>query len=78
MRDEVFIERAKICYDHLLELEPNHLPSLNNLATLYSVRDNREQAIPILRRIVEIKPQSKEDEDLITSARSQLQELETI
>jgi tetratricopeptide (TPR) repeat protein len=78
VRDEVFVERAKICYDHLLELEPDHIPSLNNLATLYSVRDERGQAIPLLKRIIGIEAKTDDEKALIASAKSQLSELESI
>jgi tetratricopeptide (TPR) repeat protein len=78
VRDEVFVERAQICYDHLLELVPDHLPSLNNLATLYSVRDERDQAVPLLKRILTIEAGNDDEKKLIASARSQLQELESI
>ena len=75
-RDAVFIRKAEICYDHVLELDPDHLATLNNLATLYSMRDDRDQAITTLRRILAIDPQNDEDQRLVENARSQLKELE--
>ncbi len=77
-RDEVFVERAQICYDKVLEHDANHLPSLNNLATLYSMRDNREAAVPLLKRIVEITPETEEEKHIVAAAQQQLDELESI
>lgn len=78
VRDEVFVERAQICYDLVLEQVPDHIPSLNNLATLYSVRDAKDQAIPLLERIIAIEPKTDDEKTLIASARSQLDDLESI
>jgi len=78
VRDEVFVEKAQICYDRVLELEPEHLPSLNNLATLYAMRDQDDQAIELLRRIVQIEPKDDEQRRIIEKANDQLTELESI
>lgn len=77
-RDHVFLSKAQICYGRVLELDPEHLPSLNNLATLYSMRDSREEAVPLLRRIVSIEPKDEDERQLVAAARAQLEELESI
>ncbi len=76
VRDEVFVEKAKICYDRVLELEPQHLPSLKNLATLYAMRDERDLARDYLRRVLEVAPKDDGDKALLDEARQQLAELE--
>lgn len=77
-RDHVFLSKAQICYGRVLELDPEHLPSLNNLATLYSMRDNRDEAVPLLKRIVAIEPKGEDERQLVAEARAQLEELESI
>lgn len=74
-RDEIYVEKARICYDHVLDIEPNHLPSLNNLATLYSMRDDSEAAIGYLNRILEVEPSSDVERHIQSEAREQLKEL---
>lgn len=76
VRDEVFVNKAKICYDRVLELDPRHLPSLKNLATLYAMREERDLARDYLRRLLEVEPQSDDDKALIEEARQQLAELQ--
>lgn len=77
-RDEVWTEKAKRCYDRVLELDPKHTPSLKNLATLYAMRDERDLAVELLKRLVAIEPGDDLDRALITEARAQLAELESI
>ncbi|MBL4846547.1 MAG: hypothetical protein JKY65_13555, partial [Planctomycetes bacterium] len=74
-RDSIYVEKARICYDHVLDLEPNHLPSLNNLATLYSMRENRDAAIGYLERILATEPSTDVERHLMAEARDQLKEL---
>lgn len=76
VRDEVFVEKAKICYDRVLELEPQHLPSLKNLATLYAMREERDLARDYLRRVLEVPPKDEGDKALLDEARQQLAELQ--
>ncbi len=71
-RDEIYVEKARICYDHVLDLEPNHLPSLNNLATLYSMRDDSEAAKAYLNRILEVEPSTDVERHILVE---QLKEL---
>lgn len=78
VRDEVFVEKAKLCYDRVLELDPKHLPSLKNLATLYAMRDERDLAKDYLRRIIAADAQDDGDRTLVAQARAQLAELESI
>lgn len=78
VRDEIFVEKAKICYDHVLELDPKHLPSLRNLATLYAMRDERDVAKEYLTRILAISPADDNEKALVDQARQQLEELESI
>jgi tetratricopeptide (TPR) repeat protein len=78
VRDEVFVEKAKICYDRVLELDARHLPSLKNLATLYAMRDERDLAMDYLRRIIGAEAQDDGDRALVAQARQQLSELESI
>ena len=77
-RDEVFIEKAKLCYDKVLELQDDHLPSLNNLATLYAMRDERDLAIEILERMLKVNAETDEDKKCLASAQKQLEELKSI
>ncbi|HBP22301.1 MAG TPA: hypothetical protein DEA08_31525 [Planctomycetes bacterium] len=77
-RDEIFLEKARICYDSVLNLEPDHLPSLNNLATLYSMRDDSERAIDYLERIVAATPADDREKALIAEAQVQLDELKSL
>ncbi len=77
-RDEVLVEKAKLCYDRVLEAVPQHLPSLKNLATLYAMRDERDLAAGYLRRLIEVAPQDDEDRELIAEAKAQLAELESV
>ena len=74
-QDEIFLEKARVCYDHVLDLDSVHLPSLNNLATLYSMRDDRESAIAYLERIVAAEPRNDAERQLAADARTQLTEL---
>lgn len=74
-QDEIYLEKARLCYDHVLDLDPLHMPSLNNLATLYSMRDDRESAITYLERIVSAEPRSDVERHLAADARVQLAEL---
>ncbi|MGE0712281.1 MAG: tetratricopeptide repeat protein [Planctomycetota bacterium] len=74
-RDEIFLEKARICYDRVLDAEPNHLASLNNLATLYSMREDRPTAIGYLERLVAIEPQDDDEKAMIAAAQEQLEEL---
>jgi len=74
-RDEIYVEKARICYDHVLDIEPNHLPSLNNLATLYSMRDDSEAAKGYLNRILEVEPSTDVERHILAEAREQLKEL---
>jgi tetratricopeptide (TPR) repeat protein len=78
VRDEIFVEKAKICYDHVLELDPKHLPSLRNLATLYAMREERDVAKEYLTRILAITPADDNEKGLVDQARQQLEELESI
>lgn len=77
-RDEVYAVRAKVCYDRVLEQEPEHLAALNNLATLHSMRDERDLAIEYLRRMLSIAPQDDQDKRYLENAKGQLAELESI
>ena len=77
-RDEIYLEKARICYDSVLNLEEDHLPSLNNLATLYSLREDRERAIDYLERIVAATPADEREQELIAEARVQLDELKSL
>lgn len=77
-RDEVWTERAQRFYDRVLELDPKHTPSLKNLATLYAMRDERDLAADVLRRLVALEPQDDLDRTLIAEAKAQLTELESI
>lgn len=77
-RDEVWAVRAKICYDRVLEQDPESLAALNNLATLHAMRDERDLAAELLRRMLAIAPQDEQDKKYLDGARSQLQELESI
>ena len=77
-RDEVFTEKARICYDRVLEQDAEHLPSLNNLATLASMRDNREEAMRILQQIVGIAPKGPDDQAIVAAAREQLADIDSI
>lgn len=78
VRDEIFIGKAKRCYDRVLELDPKHLPSLRNLATLYAMRDERDVAKEYLTRILAITPADEAERGLVDQARQQLEELESI
>lgn len=78
VRDEVYVGKARRCYDHVLELEPQHLPSLKNLATLYAMRDERDVAAAYLRRLLEIAPRDDGERDLVAEARQQLSELGSV
>ncbi|MBX3472583.1 MAG: hypothetical protein KF878_37505, partial [Planctomycetes bacterium] len=75
VRDEVFVEKAKICYDRVLERDPRHLSSLKNLATLYAMREERDLARDYLRRLLEVAPQDDGERQLLDEARQQLAEL---
>ncbi|MCO5167343.1 MAG: hypothetical protein M9894_13420 [Planctomycetes bacterium] len=75
VRDEVFVEKAKICYDRVLEREPRHMASLKNLATLYAMREERDLARDYLRRLLEVAPQDDGERQLLEEARQQLAEL---
>ena len=77
-RDEVFVEKAKHCYDKVLEVREDHLASLNNLATLYAMRDERDLAIEILERMLTISPEDDEDKKFLSQAQGQLDELKSI
>jgi tetratricopeptide (TPR) repeat protein len=77
-RDEVFVEKAKVCYDKVLEIRENHLPSLNNLATLYAMRDERDLAVEILERMLTITPAEDADKKYLDEAKNQLEELKTV
>lgn len=77
-RDEEWAARAKVCYDRVLEQDPENLPALNNLATLHSMRDERDLAGEILKKMLGITPQDDQDKKYLESARNQLSELESI
>ena len=77
-RDEVFVEKAKHCYDKVLEVREDHLASLNTLATLYAMRDERDLAIEILERMLTISPEDDEDKKFLSQAQGQLDELKSI
>lgn len=77
-RDEVWTEKAKLCYDRCLERDPKHLPSLKNLATLYAMRDERDLAVELLKKIVGSQGATDDEKALIDEAKAQLAELESI
>jgi len=75
VRDEVYVEKAQIQYDRVLEVEPEHLGALNNLATLCSIRDERDLARKYLERMVDVTPETDEQKKLVEGAKLQLKEL---
>lgn len=77
-RDEILVGKAKNCYDRVLELEPKHLPSLKNLATLYTIRQEPDVAKEYLKRLLEVAPQTDDDKAILEEARQQLAELDSI
>lgn len=77
-RDEVWVERALICYHRVIELEPDYLPALNNMATIWSMRDERDLAIEYLQRMLKVEPRDEADRATQAAARRQLEELQTI
>ena len=49
-------EKAIAAYESLLELEPNNVPALNNLAVIYRTRRDFARAEQMSRRAIEIEP----------------------
>lgn len=78
VRDESYAQRAQICYERVLEVEPEHLAALNNLATLYAMRDERDLATEVLNRMLTIEPKDDQDRRYLDAARRQLDELSSI
>lgn len=76
-RDELFLEKAQACYDKVLELQEDHLPSLNNLATLYAMRDENDLAIEVLQRMQKVSPKDDADKKYLEQAKRQLEELQS-
>ena len=48
---------AALCFERALQIDPNHLPSLNNLANVTLTRDLL-QAIALYRRALELNPEA--------------------
>ncbi len=57
VRDEVWTEKAVFCYERALELDPENVHALNNVATLYALRDERDLAIETLKRSLALAPE---------------------
>lgn len=66
-RDETGVEallaRAIFCYQRSVEVDPRRAEPWNNLAALYALRGDREQAIEALRRSLGIEPDQPEVRD---------------
>ena len=52
------MEKAITCYRRTLELAPNHVGALNNIATLLQTLDQSAEAIVHLQKLVQLQPKS--------------------
>lgn len=67
-------ERAIGCFDSALELDPDHIPSLNALGALYAVRGNHRGAVECWEKSLELDGDQEEVRNDLEEAKSNLDE----
>jgi tetratricopeptide (TPR) repeat protein len=72
--DEGHYEEAVASFEHALEIDEKFVGALNNLATLYALRDRAEDAIDLWERSLEIDPDQPEVREDLDEYRQQLEE----
>ncbi len=72
--EEIWFEKAEIAYQTAIDLDSNNFHAMRNLATLYAQRNQKEDALALLAKILE-KSQSEEYKEEI---REQIKDIEAI
>lgn len=71
---EIWFERAEIAYQTAVELDPMNIHAMRNLATLYAERNQKDDALALLKKILEIS----QDEEYKKLVREQIGDVEAI
>ncbi|MBN1620720.1 tetratricopeptide repeat protein [candidate division WOR-3 bacterium] len=72
--EEIWFEKAEIAYQTAIELDPNNFHAMRNLATLYAERNQKEDALALLAKILEKSP----DDEYKEKIREQIKDIEAI
>ncbi|MBN1150608.1 tetratricopeptide repeat protein [candidate division WOR-3 bacterium] len=71
---EIWFERAELAYQTAIELDKKNIHAMRNLATLYAERNQKEDALTLLRKVLEIS----QDEDYNQHIKDQMGDVEAM
>ena len=63
-------DAAEASFRRALELDPNHVAALNDLAVLLATRGEKSEAVALARRLVEAKPDDAKAKELLAAISS--------
>jgi Flp pilus assembly protein TadD len=72
--EEVWFEKAEIAYQSSLDIDPKNIHALKNLATLYMERGQKEDALTLLRKILEYSV----DDDYRKKVEEEIKDIENL
>ena len=72
--EEMWFEKAEIAYKASLDIDKSNTHALKNLATLYTERGQKKDAIALLEKIIDIS----NDKDLIKEINEEINEIKSL
>ncbi|KQC15197.1 MAG: hypothetical protein APR63_12510 [Desulfuromonas sp. SDB] len=72
--EEMWFEKAEIAYQDALDIDPKNIHAMKNLATLYMERGQREDALTLLKKIL----QYCSDEDFRKKVEEEIKDIENL
>lgn len=65
--DAIVLDKAIAAYERALEVDPDYVPALNNVASHYAVRGQTDLAVERLKHSIEIEPDQPDIRDELAS-----------